>query len=114
MSETLYTIVGREIRMDNPLAGIAKQQGWPQGSIIRPGPGFRIGCPETSFATTDQGDQTATLNADDQPLEITSTYRVAGNAIIVARSLTNTGMERSAPIDLIEPLYLVFDNPSEQ
>ena len=114
MSETLYTVVGREIRMDNPLARIAKQQGWPQGSIIRPGPGFRIGRPETSLATTDQGDQATTLTADDQPLEITSTYRVAGNTIVVSRSLTNTGAERSEPIHLIEPLYLVFDNPSEQ
>ena len=100
--------------MQSILAGVAEQHKWPLKGLIRPGLDFRIGRPSIPFQIAKHQGDDAILVAEDHSLKVTSRYRPLGTSITISHRLENTGTERSAPLDLIEPLHLMFEVPSER
>ena len=83
----------------------------PLAGLVEPGPGFRIGGPDFEFDVVQRDERCWTSIDRAHGLKVESTLAVRGAALVIEHCLTNTGDTLSPPLDVIEPLYLVFRQP---
>ena len=100
---TRLDITGTIIEKQLPLAGILEE-----------GTGLRIGKPGLAFSLAGEADGQAVFADADAGLEVRSRVTLRDQAVVVSSSLRNVGSRASKPIDVIEPLYLVFRHPCNQ
>ena len=86
------------------------------GGMVEPGCWFRVGSGGTHFAFART---VATNDGEDwldqaHALRMQTRFGKAAAGVVIRRRLEHRGTRVSPPIDLIEPLHLVFGAPSEQ
>lgn len=77
------------------------------------GSGFRIGSPDLQFALMKQDENLWIYFNRDQTIKIETKLCISGSAMIISSIIENTGKITTAPINIIEPLYIIFQQPSE-
>jgi len=92
---------------------IIREQELPLTGLIEPGAGFRIGSPSFSFTTVQRDGSRWTSVDQEHRLQVESVLRRQGTAVVIEHRMENVGTEVSPPIDVIEPLHLVFRQPME-
>lgn len=99
--------------MDNELTDIIKQLNLPLANRIERGAGFRIGSPDLPFVLTGQNESHWTHVNQEYSLRVESQVHLFGTCMVITHRLDNIGGQLSPPINVIEPLYLMFRQPSE-
>ncbi|NLF02557.1 MAG: alpha-galactosidase [Anaerolineales bacterium] len=99
--------------MTNILSTIMQAHHMPLADLIEPGPGFRIGGPDFQFEAVQRDERSWTSIDRAHELKVQTTLAVRGAALVIEHRLTNIGAAASPPIDVVEPLYLVFRQPLE-
>jgi len=89
-----------------------RQQSWPLVGLIKPCPGFRIGSPELSFTLAQAHSDNFIFENKENSLRINATLQLCDSAVVISHRLENAGPAVSPPIDVLEPLRLIFSNPS--
>ena len=98
--------------MNNILTTLLKKHKWPLKNDIVLSNNFRIG-PNIDLSPTYQENTTLTLSTKRNELKVTSDYLIEDQSIIISNRLENTTTRKSELISILEPLYLVFNKPSE-
>ena len=99
--------------MNSRLTELINRQSPQLGALIEPGLGFLIGSPEWKFVLAEQGRQRWVHTDQEHGLKVYSQADLIGSALVISRCLENTSDRLSEPIDLIEPLRLLFHQPCE-
>ena len=99
--------------MATELTEVVRERGLPLGSLIEPGPGFRLGAGESSFILTGHEDGLWTYADEQDGLKVESRVQVLPTGLVISHRVENIAGEPSPPIDIIEPLHLVFRQPPE-
>ena len=99
--------------MSVQLTDVIRRRASAIADMIEPGPAFRIGSPEFSFVLTGQDEDCWTYMDEDRCLKIESTVKVTGSTLVISHQLQNISEGLSAPMDVIEPLHLVFRQHAE-
>ena len=99
--------------MNIQLTDAIRRRSSAMAGLIEPGPAFRIGDPEFSFLLTGQDENRWTYIDEDHCLKIESTVKVIGSALVISHQLQNISEGLSPPLDVIEPLHLVFRQHAE-
>ncbi|MFP4029017.1 MAG: alpha-galactosidase [Candidatus Brocadiia bacterium] len=87
--------------------------GFPE-NIIESGSGFKIGDETCHFARV-AGDENSQTYADrDSALQVYRETKILDHAVVIASRLENTGSGRLSNINILDPLHLVFSQPSGQ
>ena len=99
--------------MDTELTSILCQQNKEIGALIEDSPGFRIGDPEFHFTLAGRDENRWTHISQEHSLKVESEVQAVGSSLVIAHRLENTGSQLSPPINVLDPLHLVFRHPFE-
>jgi alpha-galactosidase len=87
---------------------------FPLAKLIEPGLGFRIGGEAYDFVPVASHGKMRTFEDNNSKLQMHVRVDVHDHAVVVSGSLENNGSAPVSGIDIINPLHLVFRNPSSE
>jgi len=99
--------------MKSPILMHAKKGNWPLATLLLDTPGFRVGNPEFTFELESENDETVFI-CKEQSLRLIRSVKVLGNCAVIRCRLENAGTKEATPIDILEPLHLVFNHPVDR
>lgn len=100
--------------MSTSIAAAIKKQKFPLADLIDDGCGFRIGSPEIKFLIKKQNQNTWKHFSEDGSLELKTELNYIGNQVIISHTLKNISGKVTGPIDVLEPLSIVFSHRSKK